>query len=58
MWSTSRLPDVLTETRPLCDIEEAFDISIDKDEALKIYDMDLDEAARTIMEMVKRPRSS
>jgi len=54
MWSMSNLPDILNGTRPLCDIEEAFDICIDEDDAVKIYDMDLDEAARKIMEMVKK----
>lgn len=57
LWSTCRLPDILTATPALCDIEDAFGISLDEDEALKIYDMDLDEAAGTIMEMMKRPRS-
>lgn len=57
MWSMSSLPDILTATQPLCDIEDAFGICIDEDDAVKIYDMDLDEAARTIMEMVKRQRS-
>jgi len=57
LWSTNSLPDVLTATPPLCDIEDAFGISLDEDEALKIYDMDLDEAAGTIMEMMKRQGS-
>ena len=57
LWSMSRLPDILAGTQPLCDIEDAFGVSIDEDDAVKIYDMDLDEATRTIMEMVKKQRS-
>lgn len=51
MWSTYDPPDVIEGTKPFCDIEAAFDIRIDEDDALDLYDMDLDEAARTIAEM-------
>jgi len=51
MWSTHNPPDVLSCTQPLCDIETAFDINIDENEALKLYDMLLDEAAKKIIEM-------
>jgi len=51
MWSTSSPPDTLEGTRPLCDIEKAFDILIDENIAIEIYDTDLDEATRKIMEM-------
>jgi hypothetical protein len=51
MWSTSNPPDTLELTRPICDLEKAFDICIDEDIAIEIYDMELDEAARKIMEM-------
>lgn len=51
MWSTYDPPDVIEGTKPFCDIEAAFDIRIDEDDALDLYDMDLDEAARTILEM-------
>ncbi|MBU4120790.1 MAG: hypothetical protein KKA48_04475 [Proteobacteria bacterium] len=51
MWSASNPPDILEGTRPLCDIEKAFDILIDENIAIEIFDMDLDEAARLIMEM-------
>lgn len=57
MWSMSDLPDILAGSRPLCDIEDAFGVSIDEDSAVKIYDMDLDEAAGTIMEIVNKQRS-
>lgn len=51
MWSTYKPPDVIEGTKPICDIEAAFDIRIDEDDALTLYDMDLDEAARKIVEM-------
>ena len=51
MWSTNNPPDTLSDTRPIYDIEDAFSIEIDEDEAVEIYDMKLDEAIKKIMEM-------
>lgn len=51
MWSTHAPPDIIEGTKPFCDIEAAFDIRIDEDAAMALYDMDLDEAARKIVEM-------
>jgi hypothetical protein len=51
MWSTSNPPDYLEGTSSLCDIEDAFEIDIDEDLAVEFYDMDLDEAAKKIMEI-------
>jgi len=51
MWSTSDPPDIIEGTSPFDDIEDAFSISISEDVALELYDMQLDEAARKIMEM-------
>ena len=51
MWSTVDPPDIIEGTEPICDIEAAFDIYIDDDEALELYDMNLEEAARKIHEM-------
>jgi hypothetical protein len=51
MWSTSNPPDYLEGTPPLCDIEDAFEIDIDEDLAVELYDMHLDEAAKKIVEM-------
>ncbi len=53
MWSTKNPPDTLEGTRPLCDIENAFDIDIDEDTAFEIYDMTVDEAARKIIELLE-----
>ena len=51
MWSTNNPPDSLSDTQPIFDIEAAFNIEIDEDEAMEIYDMVLDEAIQKIMEM-------
>jgi len=52
MWSTDDPPDVLEDTEPLLDIEETFDICIDEDEAIELYEMTLDQAAKRIMELM------
>ena len=51
MWSTYNPPDIIEGTKPFCDIEAAFDISIDEDAAMELYDMDLNEAVRKIVEI-------
>jgi tetratricopeptide (TPR) repeat protein len=57
MWSTRNPPEVLTETDPICDIEDAFDIYIDEDDAIEMYDMNVDEAAKKIIEMKSQGNS-
>jgi len=54
MWSTRRLPDVLTETRQISDIEKAFGIQLDEDEAIELYDMTLNEAVTFIEKRIRR----
>jgi hypothetical protein len=54
MWSTHRLPDVLTETKQVSDIERAFGIDLDEDEAVELYDMTLDRAVEFIKKRVKQ----
>ena len=51
MWSTNNPPDTILDTQPIFDIENAFNIEIDEDMAIEIYDMTLDEAIKKIMEM-------
>jgi hypothetical protein len=51
MWSTNNPPDMLTGTQPICDIEKAFNIEIDENEAVEMYDMTLDKAINKIMRM-------
>ena len=58
MWSTSNPPDSIEGSQPLLDIEEAFGISIDEDEAMDLYDMMVDEAARKIAAMTHRSKSN
>lgn len=53
MWSTNNPPDTLLDTQPIYDIENAFNIEIDEDEVMEIYDMTLDEAVKKITEMKK-----
>lgn len=54
MWSTNDPPDIIEGTEPFDDIEAAFDIAIDDDEASNLYDMYLEEAASRIMEILKK----
>lgn len=58
MWSTSAPPDIIADTRPMCDIEAAFDIDIDEQDAVDLYDMGLDEAVGRILEMRRRQTAS
>lgn len=39
IWSTDDPPDVLEDTEPLLDIEDAFDIGIDEDAAVELYEI-------------------
>lgn len=48
MWSTDDPPDIIENTEPIWDIEDALNIHISEDEAMDLYDMDLDQAARRI----------
>ncbi len=53
MWSTYDPPDIIEGTEPFSDIENAFNICIDEDEALNLYNMDLEEAVQRIIEVQK-----
>ena len=53
MWSTINPPDIIEDTPPFHDIEEAFDISISEDDCFELYDMELDEAAEKIENILK-----
>jgi hypothetical protein len=54
MWSTRRLPDVLTETEQITDIEKTFAIRLDEDEAIELYDMTLNQAVTFIEKRIRR----
>jgi hypothetical protein len=53
MWSIKNPPDIIEDTPPFHDIEKAFNISIDEDECLELYNMDLDEATDKIANMIQ-----
>lgn len=53
MWSIINPPDIIEETPPFIDIEKAFNISIDEDDCLELYDMKLDEAADKILNILQ-----
>lgn len=52
MWSTNNPPDEIYECLQIYDIDKEFNICLSEDDALKIYDMDLDEATRYIIKMM------
>jgi hypothetical protein len=54
MWSTNDPPDEIEGTEPFCDIEDTFNISINEDDALDLYDMNLSDAAKFIIEIQKK----
>lgn len=54
MWSTSKPPDTVAYTRPIGDIEKAFDIEIDEGDAVALYDMGLTEAVVRILALKDR----
>ena len=54
MWSTNDPPDEIDGTEPFSDIEDAFNITINEDHALDLYDMNLDDAAKFIIEIQKK----
>ena len=56
MWSTNNPPDIIEGTTPIRDIEATFGIQISDEEAVKLYDMDLDQAVRMIIEIRKKKR--
>ncbi len=51
MWSTDDPPDEIEGTEPFDDIEKTFDICINDDDALDLYDMSLEEATMRIIEI-------
>jgi acyl carrier protein len=56
MWSTNDPPDSIEGTEPIRDIEDAFGIQISDNESLDLYDRDLDQAVRMIIEIRKKQR--
>jgi len=54
MWSTSNPPDVIEDTEPFYDIEDAFDITINDSDCIELYDMELEEAVTKICDIIKQ----
>ena len=54
MWSTEDSPDIIEGTDPLCDHENAFQIHINDNNVMELYDMTLDEAELKIMHIKER----
>jgi len=44
-------PDIIENTEPIYDIENAFDIELSDDDISALYDMSVDEAAQKIFEI-------
>ena len=54
MWSTSNPPEVIEETEPFYEIENAFDITINDNDCMELYDMELDEAVIKIDALIQK----
>lgn len=52
LWSIKNPPDVLEGTKQLEAIEAEFEITIAEDEAVEMYDMNLQEASEYIQELI------
>ena len=54
MWSTNDPPDIVEGTQPFQDIEKAFGIRIEDDDAFEMYEMTLKETLIRIQQIQKR----
>ena len=54
MWSTSNPPDIIEDTKPFYDIEDAFNITVNGDDCMELYDMELEEAVIKIDDIIKQ----
>lgn len=53
MWSTSDPPDEIFDTEQILTIEKKFDVELSEDDVMEIYDMDINEAALKIEEIIQ-----
>lgn len=53
MWSTANPPDDIYISDQIFSIKNAFNIELSEDEALELYDMDLEEAAKKIEAIIR-----
>ncbi len=54
MWSTLSPPDAIEDTEPFYDMEDAFDITINGDDCMELYDMEIEEAVIKIDNILKQ----
>lgn len=48
MWSTSNPPDDICRSEQILSIENAFNIKLSEDDALELYDMEMEKAVKKI----------
>ena len=53
MWSTSSPPDDIYNSDQILSIQSAFNIELSEDDALELYDMELDDAAKKIEAIIR-----
>jgi len=56
MWSTKNPPDEIYECSQISDIDKEFNICLSEDDALAIYDMEIDEATEYIIKMINEKK--
>lgn len=56
MWSTYNPPDVIANTDQIYAIEEKFNVELSEEDAMKIYDMDVEDAAKAIDTLLRQQR--
>ena len=54
MWSTTNPPETIVDTEPIYDLEDAFDISLNDDDCMELYDMELKDASAKIADIIKQ----
>ena len=53
MWSTNNPPDIIEGTKPIGDIEDAFNVEISDEDSMEIYDMTIEEAAVKLASIIE-----
>ncbi len=53
MWSTFNPPDDIYNSNQILSIEKAFNIELSEDDALELYGMELEEAAKKIEAIIR-----
>lgn len=53
MWSTANPPEDIYNSDQILSIENAFNVELSENEALELYDMELEEAAKKIQVIIR-----